>query len=76
MSVLYRERGSRTADTTVAMAQYWANDQHTVAEIGQRIALETILELRPPLVEYLFVERIGLIEIAERKLARPLASLG
>jgi aminopeptidase YwaD len=52
--------------TTLALAQYWADGQRTVAEIGRLIALETGQETTSLLVEYFhFVERLGLIELAE-----------
>jgi len=56
-----RERAFRT---TPLLAQYWADGQRTVGEIGRQIALETGLEAAPLLVEYFcFVERLGLIEL-------------
>jgi aminopeptidase YwaD len=52
--------------TMLALAQYWADGQRTVAEIGRLIALETGQETTSLLVEYFhFVERLGLIELAE-----------
>jgi aminopeptidase YwaD len=50
--------------TVPELALYWADGQRTVAEIGQRVALETGLEVTPLLVEYFrFVERLGLLEL-------------
>jgi len=60
--------GKETSRTVPVLAQYWADGQHTVAEIGQLIMLETGLEATPLLVEYFrFMERLGLMEITERK---------
>jgi len=58
-----KEKASRTMPV---LAQYWADGQRTVAEIGRLVALETGLEVTPLLVEYFrFVERLGLIELTE-----------
>lgn len=60
-----KEKASRTVPV---LAQYWADGQRTVAEIGRQIALETGLEATALLVEYFrFVERLGLIELADRE---------
>ena len=51
-----------------ALAQYWADGQRTVAEIGRLIALETSLKATSVLVEYFsFLERLGLVELAEKE---------
>ena len=57
-----------TSRTVPVLAQYWADGQRTVAEIGQLIALETGLETTPLLVEYFyFMGRLGLVELEERE---------
>jgi hypothetical protein len=57
--------------TTLALAQYWADGQRTVEEIGQLIAQDAQgagQETTSLLVEYLrFVERLGLVELAEKE---------
>jgi len=59
--------GQRASYTVLALAEYWADGQRTVAEIGRQIALETGLETTDLLVEYLrFLERLALIELTER----------
>ncbi len=59
------KKTSRTAPT---LAQYWADGQRAIAEIGRLIALETGQEATSALVEYFrFVERLGLIELAEKE---------
>ncbi|MBU0705062.1 MAG: M28 family peptidase, partial [Chloroflexi bacterium] len=60
--------GKEASQTVPALAQYWADGQRTIAEIGQLIALETGLETTPLLVEYFcFMERLGLVELEERE---------
>lgn len=60
--------GKEASRTVPALAEYWADGQRTVAEIGQLIALETGLEATPVLVEYFgFMERLGLVELEERR---------
>jgi len=60
--------GKEASRTVPALAEYWADRQRTVAEIGQLIALETGLETTPVLVEYFgFMERLGLVELEERR---------
>ena len=59
--------GQRASYTVLALAQYWADGQRTVAEIGRQIALETGLEITDLLMEYWrFLERLALIELSER----------
>ncbi|MEA3340788.1 MAG: DUF4910 domain-containing protein [Chloroflexota bacterium] len=56
----------KSSRTATVLAQYWADGQRTVAEIGQLIALETGLEVTSLLVEYFcFVERLGLMQFVE-----------
>ncbi|RLC71334.1 MAG: hypothetical protein DRI81_17875 [Chloroflexi bacterium] len=59
--------GKESSRTVPVLAQYWANGQRTVEEIGRLIMLETGLETTPLLVEYFrFVERLGLMRLAEK----------
>ena len=59
--------GKESSRTAPVLAQYWANGQRTVEEIGRLIMLETGLETTPLLVEYFrFVERLGLMRLAEK----------
>jgi len=54
--------------TMPALAQYWADGQRTVEEIGQLIALKTGQDTTSLLVEYFrFLERLELIELAEKE---------
>jgi aminopeptidase YwaD len=57
------EKASRTV---LVLAQYWADGQRTVDEIGRLIALETGSEATALLIDYFrFIERLGLVEIEE-----------
>ena len=59
--------GQRASYTVLALAQYWADGQRTLAEIGRQVALETGLETTDLLVEHFrFLERLALIELSER----------
>jgi hypothetical protein len=58
--------GKEASRTVPVLAQYWADGQRTVAEIGWRVALETGLDATPLLVKYFrFVERLGLLELED-----------
>ena len=59
--------GKEASRTVPVLAQYWADGQRTVAEIGQLVALETGLEATHLLVEYFrFLGRLGLVALGER----------
>jgi len=65
---LSRRISKAASRTMLALAQYWADGQRTVAEIGRLIALETGQKTTPLLVEYFrFAERLGLIKLTEEK---------
>lgn len=56
--------GKEASWTAPVLAQYWADGQRTIAEIGRQVALETGMEITSALVEYFrFVERLGLVEL-------------
>jgi aminopeptidase YwaD len=59
------QRIDREASHTVPeLAVYWADGRRSVAEIGQRVALETGLDATALLVEYFhLVQELGLLEL-------------
>jgi hypothetical protein len=58
--------GKEASRTVPALAQYWADGQRSVAEIGQLVALETGCEATQLLVAYFrFLERLGLVALDE-----------
>jgi aminopeptidase YwaD len=63
---LGRRIGEKTSQTVPVLAQYWADGQRTIEEIGGLITLETGLEAMALLVEYFrFLERLGLVHLEE-----------
>jgi hypothetical protein len=61
-----RRIGEKASRTVPVLAQYWADGQRTVDEIGRLIALETGSEATSLLIDYFrFIERLGLVEIEE-----------
>jgi len=63
---LSRRIREQTSRALPLLAQYWADGERTVGEIGRQIALETGLEATSLLVEYFrFADRLGLMELAE-----------
>jgi len=64
----FRQRMGKEASRALpALAQYWADGQRTVGEIGRLIALETELEVTPLLVEYFrFAQRLGVVDLVEK----------
>jgi aminopeptidase-like protein len=58
----------KTSWTMPVLAQYWADGERTVAEIGRLIALESGLEVASLLIEYLrFAERLGIVELRSKE---------
>jgi aminopeptidase-like protein len=61
---LNRRIQKEASRTVPELALYWADGQRTIAEIGQRVALETGLDVTALLIEYFrFIEQTGLLKL-------------